>query len=326
MYGLPQAGKLANDQLAQFLLPHNFLPCPVTPGLWMDTTSDLMLTLVVDDFGVRYNKRSDVDRLLTTLYTKYHLTTDWTGSHYVGLTLMWDYEHRTVDLTMPGYIVCALQRFTHSTPTHPQHAPHAWTAPRYGAGQQFVVPDVTPVLDLHDLKRVQEVLGTLLYYSHAIDCTMLPTLGTLATQQATPTVATLTAITHLLNYCATHPDATLRFIASDMVPHVESDASYLSETRGHSCAASIHFLSCKPLSLPCLTLSIPPLNGAIYVHCRILREALSSAAEAELTDLFHNGKEAYAIHNILAELGHPQAITRIVTNNGTASGVANDTV
>jgi hypothetical protein len=51
---------------------------------------------------------------------------------------------------MPGYIVCALQRFTHSTPTHPQHAPHAWTAPSYGARQQFVVPDVTPVLDLHD--------------------------------------------------------------------------------------------------------------------------------------------------------------------------------
>ena len=79
---------------------------------------------------------------------------------------------------------------------------------------------------------------------------MLPALGTLATQQATPTVATLTAITHLLNYCATHPEATLRFTASDMVLHVENDASYLSETRGRSRAASSHFLSCKPLSPP----------------------------------------------------------------------------
>ena len=49
-----------------------------------------MFTLVVDDFGVRYTKRSDVDRFLTTLRTKYRLTTDWTGSRYIGLTLTWD--------------------------------------------------------------------------------------------------------------------------------------------------------------------------------------------------------------------------------------------
>ena len=46
---------------------------------------------------------------------------------------------------------------------------------------------------------MQEVLGstTLLYYAHAIDFTMLPALGTVATQQATPTVATLTATVFL---------------------------------------------------------------------------------------------------------------------------------
>jgi hypothetical protein len=155
---------------------------------------------------------------------------------------------------------------------------------------------------------------------------MLPALGTLATQQATTTAATLTAITHLLNYCATHPEATLRYTASDMILHVESNASYLSGTRVRSRAAGIHFLSCKPVSPPSLTTSIPPLNGAIYVHCQILKEVVSSAAEAELAALFHNGKEAYAIRTILVELGHPQPSTRIVTDNSTASGIANDTV
>ena len=39
---------------------------------------------------------------------------------------------------------------------------------------------------------------------------MLPALSTLATEQATPTMATLTAITQLLNYCPTNPEeATL---------------------------------------------------------------------------------------------------------------------
>lgn len=41
MYRLPQAGKLTNEQLEQFLLPHQYIPCPVTPGLWRDTTGDL---------------------------------------------------------------------------------------------------------------------------------------------------------------------------------------------------------------------------------------------------------------------------------------------
>ena len=123
-----------------------------------------MFTLVVDDFGVRYTNRSDVECLLTTLCTKYRLTTDWTGSRYIGLALVWDYDNHTVDLTMPGYIAHALQRFDHSPPTQPQHAPHAWIAPQYGARQQFVVPDVMPVLDLLDKNRVQEVLGTLLLY------------------------------------------------------------------------------------------------------------------------------------------------------------------
>ena len=31
MYGLPQAGKLANDRLRTFLAPYGYVPCPVTP-------------------------------------------------------------------------------------------------------------------------------------------------------------------------------------------------------------------------------------------------------------------------------------------------------
>ena len=90
--------------------------------------------------------------------------------------------------------------------------------------------DETPILDLSDKRKVQEILGTLLYYAHAVDSTMLVAIGTLASQQATPTIATMHAITHLLNYCATHPEATVHYHASDMILHVESDASYLSET------------------------------------------------------------------------------------------------
>ena len=326
MYGLPQAGKLANDQLQTFLAPHGYIPCSLTPGLWRDMNSDLMFTLVVDDFGVRYSNRAHADKLLTILSQKYRVKADWTGSRYIGLSLDWDYTARTLDLSMPAYIERALQRFNHPKPTRPQNAPHEWVAPTYGARQQYATQDLSPAIDLADKKRVQEVLGTLLYYARAIDSTMLAAIGTLATQQSSPTVATMKAITHLLNYCATHPNATLRYVASDMMLHVESDASYLSETKGRSRAAGIHFLTQRPATTGNTINVSPPPNGALYVHCHILTEVLSSAAEAELAALFHNGKEACAIRTLLQELGHPQPATPIITDNSTASGIVNDTV
>jgi len=41
MYGLPQARKLANIQLQNFLEPHGYHPCPITPGLWTHTTHSI---------------------------------------------------------------------------------------------------------------------------------------------------------------------------------------------------------------------------------------------------------------------------------------------
>ena len=123
-----------------------------------------MFTLVVDDFGVRYTNAADAHRLLSILGTKYRYTTDWEGQCYIGLTLMWDYVARTLDITMPGYIQRTLSRFQHPIPARPHHAPHTWNAPIYGAKQKFFAHDETPTLDLSDKTRVQKVLGTLLYY------------------------------------------------------------------------------------------------------------------------------------------------------------------
>jgi hypothetical protein len=36
---------------------------------------------------------------------KYKMTTDWNGNLYCGITLNWDYTNRTVELSMPGYML-----------------------------------------------------------------------------------------------------------------------------------------------------------------------------------------------------------------------------
>jgi hypothetical protein len=105
----------------------------ITPGLWKHVNKPLSSTLVVDNFGVQYTNKDDADHLLTTLQKLYTVSVDWTGSKYCGMTLTWDYHLHTCNISMPGYIAHALKRFKHPKPTRPQHAPHEWQPPTYGA-------------------------------------------------------------------------------------------------------------------------------------------------------------------------------------------------
>ena len=54
MYGLPQAGILANEQLRKRLAKHGYHELPHTPGLWKHETRLILFMLVVDDFGIKY--------------------------------------------------------------------------------------------------------------------------------------------------------------------------------------------------------------------------------------------------------------------------------
>jgi hypothetical protein len=324
IYGLPQAGKLANEQLIRHLAPYGYAPCPITPGLWKHETRDIAFLLVVDDFGIKYTDRRDAEHLLDALRAGYKISVDWDGERYCGLVMKWDYKLRQCDISMPGYIERALARFEHPKPKKPQDNPFRYIAPEYGAKVQYAPEeDQSEPLDEKGKKRIQEILGTLLYYARAVDPTILVTISSLSTQQAKPTVQTMAAVNHLLDYCATHPNAVTRFHASDMVLHVESDASYLSEAKAKSRYAGYHYLSIDPKGTNVL---YPPLNAPVLVSANIIKETVASAAEAELAGLFHNGQDALPLIHALKEIGHPQPATPIQTDNSTAAGLANDTV
>ena len=79
-----------------------------------------------------------------------------------------------------------------------------------------------------------------------MDLTMLVALGTLASQQENPTEALWNDITWFLNYAATHPDAIICFSKSDIILHVSSDGSYLSETKSRSRVGGMFYLSSSP--------------------------------------------------------------------------------
>jgi hypothetical protein len=52
MYGLPQAGIIAQQLLEKQLQQHGYRQSTTTPGLWKHNTQPISSTLVIDDFGV----------------------------------------------------------------------------------------------------------------------------------------------------------------------------------------------------------------------------------------------------------------------------------
>jgi hypothetical protein len=114
VWGLPQAGILANKLLRKRLAPHGYYECINTPGLWKHEWRPITFTLVVDDFGVKYVGKEHPDHLIACIKEKYKLTEDWTGDLYCGIKLEWDYIDRTLFIAMPGYIKRQLLKYKHA--------------------------------------------------------------------------------------------------------------------------------------------------------------------------------------------------------------------
>jgi hypothetical protein len=90
VWGLPQAGILANKKLRWKLEPHGYFKRENTPGLWYHISQPILFTLVVDDFGLKFVGKEHADHLIKCLKETYKLTEDWTGSLYCGVYLEWN--------------------------------------------------------------------------------------------------------------------------------------------------------------------------------------------------------------------------------------------
>ena len=71
MYGLPQAGILANNQLTELLEPKGYYQCRHTPGLWRHKWRPILFSLVVDDFGIKNVGKEHDDHLIAAIEEKY---------------------------------------------------------------------------------------------------------------------------------------------------------------------------------------------------------------------------------------------------------------
>eukprot|EP00957_Ditylum_brightwellii_P064613 4904079-Ditylum_brightwellii.AAC.1 len=76
MYGLLQAGILANKLLTTLLATKGYKPCCHTP------------------------EEEHAHHLLQTLRHWYEVAEDWLGERYCNITIEWDYEKGRVDLSI----------------------------------------------------------------------------------------------------------------------------------------------------------------------------------------------------------------------------------
>jgi hypothetical protein len=126
--------------------------------------------------------KENTDHLRNALRRSYELNTDWGGTFYSGMTLKWDYQKNTCNISMPGYVANALRKFQHDNPKYPQHTPSIYVTPVYGDKTQYATRDETPPLTAKHCLNIQKVTLSVLYYARAVDLKVLMPLDDIVTE------------------------------------------------------------------------------------------------------------------------------------------------
>ena len=320
MYGLPEAGLLANELLKERLIKSGYYESQFTPGLYKHMWRPIIFSLVVDDFGIKCKGIEHARHLKKALEEWYEVSVDWAGKLFCGITLDWNYEMGHVDLSVPGYVERKLTKYQHPTPDRPQHSPYLAAPIAYGSKLQHPVPtDTSAPLSPEKIKHVQDIVGSFIWYGRACDPTLTAALSAISARQSNGTEDVMAACRHFLDYLATHPNASIRYRASDMILAFDTDASYLSEVNAKSRAAAYYYMTRKGQR--------NFHNGAIDVLSTIIKHVMSSASEAETGALYYGCKRAIPYRTTLEEMGHPQTEpTPVTTDNNTAHGLTMGTM
>jgi hypothetical protein len=84
---------------------------------------------------------------------------------------------------MAQYVMKQLIKYGHVTPAKPQHCPCLPNAIQYRKDNQTLTPsNDSPLLDKAGKKRIQQIVGSFLYYARAVDPTIVMALSDLSSQ------------------------------------------------------------------------------------------------------------------------------------------------
>jgi hypothetical protein len=164
-------------------------------------------------------------------------------------------------------------------------------------------------------------MGSILYYARAVDPTGLMPLNDIATEQTKATEKTQAAMNKMLDYLATHPDATIRYHASDMVLYIHSDASYLLVSNARSGLGGQYFLGNK---FP----DQETLNRSILNVAAVIKKGWPPRQNQKLARVFTTPKAAphSESHSASWATHNPQRLCKQITPQHSALGNKNETI
>ena len=162
----------------------------------------------MDDFGIKYIGQEHLQHLYNALRKEtYEIVKDLEGNLYCGIALKWKHVKHYVDLAMVKYVMKQLTKYGHVAPLKPQHCSYLPTPIKHGKDNQSPSPiHDSPRLDEAGKKCVKQIAGSFLYYTRAVDPSILMGLSEISSKQAAPTENTMKRVNHFLNYMWTHPD------------------------------------------------------------------------------------------------------------------------
>ena len=255
--------------------------------------------LLVDYFGIEYVGKEHALHLRKTLEQNYEITTDWEGTKFAGIDLAWDYNYRhanrTCRISVDGYIAKVLLKYGHPSPKKPQLSPHKHREVIYVTKEQLTPEDdTTPPLDSQGKKRVQGIVGALLYYAQSVDNKLLVGLSSIGLNQAAATQRTNDDINKILDCYATYSAYGIIYCSSDMFLCAHSDTGFHNKSNGRSRAGAHIFLSEND--------AMPRWNESVITLAKIIKFVVSSASEAEIGAIFITAQEIVAMRQTLEEI------------------------
>ena len=86
----------------------------------------------------------------------------------------WNYEQWYVDISMLGYVRKILAQFKYEVPRKLRYIAYQPPLRKYGKKSREILPeDTTAEVNAERIKIVQQMIGGVLHYARAVDCTVL---------------------------------------------------------------------------------------------------------------------------------------------------------
>ncbi len=163
---------------------------------------------------------------------------------------------------MLGYVKKKMQEYGHIMPRKPQTCPYSLEPNKFSIEAQAPLPpDTSPKLDAKGIKRVQQIVGSILYYARAVNMTVLKAPSSIAVEQTKAFDKTMARCTQLLDSLLLNVDAKVR-----MILNTHSNSSYLLKTQAGSHAWGHFFMGWLPKNGEPIH-----LNDTFHVSLTIMR-------------------------------------------------------